>query len=98
MIRHGYWLSLAVLMLLPVGFVLSLLTLHQPSSEVVKLAIPLLLSVAAGANLASYLTAASTRGWLREAKSRRGSVLYILLNAALLCLLMGFTLFTALVV
>ena len=98
MIRHGYWLSLAVLMLLPVGFVLSLLTLHQPSSEVVKLAIPLLLSVAAGANLASYLTAAFTRGWLREAKSRWGSVLYILLNAALLCLLMGFTLFTALVV
>lgn len=98
MIRHGYWLSLAVLMLLPVGFVLSLLTLHQPSSEVVKLAIPLLLAVAAGANLASYLTAAFTRGWLREAKSRWGSVLYILLNAALLCLLMGFTLFTALVV
>lgn len=85
-------------MLLPVGFVLSLLTLHQPSSEVVKLAIPLLLSVAAGANLASYLTAASARDWLREAKSRWGSVLYILLNAALLCLLMGFTLFTALVV
>ena len=85
-------------MLLPVGFVLSLLTLHQPSSEVVKLAIPLLLTVAAGANLASYLTAAFPRGWLREAKGRRGSVLYILLNAALLCLLMGFTLFTALVV
>lgn len=98
MIRHGYWLSLAVLMLLPLGFMLSLLTLHQPSSEVVKLAIPLLLAVAAGANLASYLTAASARGWLREAKSRWGSVLYILLNAALLCLLMGFTLFTALVV
>ena len=55
MIRHGYWLSLAVLMLLPVGFVLSLLTLHQPSSEVVKLAIPLLLAVAAGANLACSL-------------------------------------------
>lgn len=96
--RHGYWLSLAVLTLLPLGFMLSLLTLHQPSSEVVKLAIPLLLAVAAGANLASYLTAASARGWLGEARSRLGSVLYVLLNVALLCLLLGFTLFTALVI
>ena len=96
--KRGYWISLVVLLVLPLGFMLSLIVLHQPSSETVKLAIQLLLSVAAGANLASYLTAAPARGWLREARGRFGSVLYILLNAALLCLLLGFTLFMALAI
>ena len=40
--------------------------------------------VAAAANLASFVAG----GRLREAKSRWGSVLYILLNAALLCWLL----------
>lgn len=92
--RHGYWLSLAALILLPIGFVLSLIVLHQPTSKGIKLGLEILMMVAAAANLASFVAG----GRLREAKSRFGSVLYTLLNAALLCLLLGFTLFTALVV
>ena len=94
MVRRGYWLSLAALTLLPIGFLLSLIGLHQPTSKGITLGLEILMMVAAAANLASFVAG----GRLREAKGRRGSVLYILLNAALLCLLMGFTLFTALVV
>ena len=92
--RHGYWLSLAVLTLLPIGFLLSLIGLHQPTSKGIKLGLEILMMVAAAANLASFVAG----GRLGEARSRLGSVLYVLLNAALLCLLLGFTLFTALVV
>lgn len=92
--RHGYWLSLAALILLPIGFVLSLIVLHQPTSKGMKLGLEILFMVAAAANLASFVAG----GRLGEARDRWGSVLYLLLNVALLCLLLGFTLFTALVI
>lgn len=89
-VYHVLLYAIIALSLLPI---LAMIIFQVKGFEVQLCWIYILLTLIAGANLASFITAASYKQWFHNVKT----ILYIIVNVVILCLNFGFASFIAMV-